>query len=202
MIDLENLDNSKDEIHQVIGISEIELTEYFHQIYKEHTPETLLKELGFSPQVIFNALEKTKRTSEAVKRLWESKGRKKIPIKKFLETFILLKQIDRSPTFIEWLRERALTEEAIKIVRKQGIQPMMNTSHCIEWKEKEKRCNGCISEPSCLKVLLIKKTLKVRDKYQPKDFFDFLKMEQWIDLTQRKILQAKNKKALLKIFIP
>jgi hypothetical protein len=199
---LDEIDHSKEKIHEIIGISRLELLENFQKICEEDTPKTLSSKLGFSVDEIIDALNSTQRISEAIVRLWKNKGRTEISLKEFIQTAVLIKNMRKSPEMLLSLAEKALLEELVEIVESHGSQVLMNTSPCEEWRKNHPSCKGCPSELGCRKMNLITHCLKMKMSYEPKSFEDFLSTEKWTREKIEEILKAKDLNQLNKIFIP
>jgi cobalamin biosynthesis Mg chelatase CobN len=108
-IDLDQIDHSKINILEALGISKEEL----ERAAKERSLPNAVKNISniFSPEELREALEKSLTISEVITYLWKKKGRTRIKVEEALATLIVLKELEK-------LEKRQKEEEELRdIVR-------------------------------------------------------------------------------------
>jgi hypothetical protein len=201
-IPLDRIDDTKEQIHEAIGIPLQEFFKNFQKISTEDSLETLSEKLGFSVEKIIMALINTQKFSEAIKVLWKDKGRKEISLKEFIQTLILIKSIRESSEMLFLMTEKLLLQKLAELIKSHGNQVLIDTPDCEHWRETHPNCKGCPSDLGCMKLNLIIRCLAIKGSYEPKSFKDFLAMEKWLQERINEILKANNISELKKIFIP
>jgi len=150
-IKLEELDHSKEFLHETIGISAEEFSEVFwEELKKNKTLEKLIDKLKISLEEIVEISFRVKTISQIAAEIWKRRGKKRISLKTFIQTVILvLSAIEVFRKFKDELRN------LIEMVRAEGTEVALGTSDCREWLNSQQSCEECPFILGCQKIFLL-----------------------------------------------
>jgi hypothetical protein len=94
----------------------------------------------------------------------------------------------------------SLIYEFVELVQSNGDNVALHSPECVIWTlEHNKCCNGCPSELGCNKAIKMTLIAMIPKIYHPKDYNDFVNMENRIQDLLKKTLEAKSPEELTKI---
>ena len=85
-----------------------------------------------------------------------------------------------------------ITDEMTKLVISKGDAVAIHEPPCVLWKVDHDNCEGCQYELGCSKVVRLLLVITTPLIYTPKDYDDFVKMEERIQELMDKVLKAKT----------
>lgn len=83
-----------------------------------------------------------------------------------------------------------MVKELVKL--RTGQEPQINEPTCVIWQAEHKDCIGCSSNLSCGMMSSVMMVVLKSMLYEPKDFDDFLKTQDYVSKMTNKILNAKT----------
>ena len=88
--------------------------------------------------------------------------------------------------------DEARGDSIVQTVEENGDLVAMNSKDCVFWQLDHTNCAGCSSEIGCCKVNKLLSLYETLDRYRPRDFDDYVKMTNYADDKQAKILACKS----------
>jgi hypothetical protein len=212
-IDLNNIDHQKENISDVIGISEREFQKIIEEIFSDSLKlQSDIEKLRFSEEEIKTALNAPS-WSEAIAYIWEKRGQTNISLEEFFLTLILLKEeksreerllslkmISRGlasimASAIEEMNQQEETQRIIEMIKANGTEVLFGTRECIKLVRKNEE-NRCPAKLGCIKLTLIQNLENLKLPFPiifeevETEIEDCLK--NWKRKTIEKILKAKD----------
>lgn len=97
------------------------------------------------------------------------------------------------------MTELNFSQEMQELVISQGDEVAIHEPPCVLWKSEHENCVGCHYELGCGKVVHLMLVMMTPMMYQPKDYDDFVKMDNRIQELMAKTLEAKTPDELHKV---